>query len=206
MNNMKKVILASQSPRRSELLAQIGIPFSVIVSHMEEHPHSAEPSAVVEELSASKADAVARQIAEDCTITGVDTIASVHCLVIGADTIVAADGQILGKPKDAADASRMLHMLSGRTHQVYSGVTVLELSGGTVTRRQTFHERTDVHVCRMTDAEIDGYIRSGDPFDKAGAYGIQGHFGVFVSGIDGDYFNIVGLPISHLYRVLKEYL
>ncbi|MGI6107341.1 MAG: Maf family protein [Lachnospiraceae bacterium] len=190
---MKKIILASQSPRRMELMGQAGIPFTAVASHMEEHPVSTEPSAVVEELSLGKATAVARTMTEDC-------------LVIGADTIVAADSEILGKPKDTADASRMLHLLSGRVHQVYSGVTILEVVNGKITRSTTFHERTDVHVCRMTDEEIDSYIRTGEPFDKAGAYAVQGKFGVYVSRIEGDYFTIVGLPISHLYHSLREFL
>ena len=119
--------------------------------------------------------------------------------VIGADTVVVCDGQILGKPKDRDDAVRMIRLLQGRDHQVMTGVTVI-LNG----QQESFCEMTDVHVYPMTEEEIAAYVATGEPDDKAGAYGIQGAFGVYIRGIDGDYNNVVGLPIARLYHVLSR--
>ncbi len=178
----KKIILASASPRRKELLSQIGITFEIIKAEKEEHITSSIPTEVVKELSMQKA----KEVAAKCD----------GSIIIGADTIVAMEGQILGKPKDRADAMRMLRLLQGKKHQVITGVTVL--LGSTKTR--SFAEVTDVSLYPMTDAQIERYIATGEPMDKAGAYGIQGRFAAYVRGIEGDYNNVVGLPIGRLYQ------
>ncbi|HIZ43984.1 MAG TPA: septum formation protein Maf [Firmicutes bacterium] len=185
---MGKLILASASPRRRELLSLTGLPFTVMAGNGEEIISTEDPARAVSELSRQKAEAVLLR-AEDG-----DT-------VIGADTVVALEGRILGKPADEADAFRMLRMLQGRDHAVYTGVTILKKNSGTAP--VTFAERTAVHVLPMSDEEIRAYIATGEPMDKAGAYGIQGRFAVYVAGIEGDYQNVVGLPVSRLYGYLK---
>ncbi|MDE6924054.1 MAG: Maf family protein [Acetatifactor sp.] len=195
-----RIILASASPRRRELLEQIGLSFEVMTSHVEEKISSSEPDRVVEELSRGKAKAVAEEPVRDR-----EAAAEGALLVIGADTVVALDGAILGKPADAEDAFRMLERLQGREHEVYTGVTLLYraagASGWTV---RSFHERTCVHFYPMTEAEISEYVDTGDPLDKAGAYGIQGFCARYVRGIEGDYNNVVGLPVGRLYQEIKE--
>lgn len=178
----KKIILASASPRRKELLSQIGITFEIIKAEKEEHITSSIPTEVVKELSMQKA----KEVAAKCDSS----------IIIGADTIVAMEGQILGKPKDRADAMRMLRLLQGKKHQVITGVTVLLGS----TKTLSFAEVTDVSLYPMTDAQIERYIATGEPMDKAGAYGIQGRFAAYVRGIEGDYNNVVGLPIGRVYQ------
>ena len=201
---MRRIILASQSPRRRELLEQIGVPFTVEVSDTDENVSGSDPTAVVQELARRKASSVASHHAGEAVT------------VIGADTIVVREGEILGKPKDSADACRMLRELSGRAHQVYTGVCVIEMpdeKGGTDDayadrpcdrtaqgRVTAFAERTDVFVAPLTDAEIDSYIATGEPFDKAGSYGIQGIFARHIEKIEGDYTNVVGLPVGRLWR------
>ena len=186
------IILASGSPRRRELLAQAGFEFKVEVSNADENVIEESPEQMVEELAARKAEAVVRlhNKAED------------NCLVIGADTIVVLEGKVLGKPVDEEHAKTMLASLSGRTHQVYTGVALFYVKKGTVEKRETFHECTDVTMVSMSEQEIADYVASGDPLDKAGAYGIQGPAAVFISGIKGDYYNVVGLPISKIYHKL----
>lgn len=185
---MKRIILASASPRRKELLEQIGLTFEVTVSNVPEVITKSEPSEVVEELSVQKAKAAAQaQMKEGAAI------------VIGADTIVCQDGKIMGKPKDKEDAAKMLKRLAGNTHSVFTGVTVIE-DGVTV---RTFSCETKVRVYPMTEQEIWDYIETGEPMDKAGAYGIQGRFAAWIEGIEGDYNNVVGLPVSALWQVLK---
>ena len=185
---MKRIILASASPRRKDLLEQIGLTFEVTVSNVPEVITKSEPSEVVEELSAQKAKAAAQaQMKEGAAI------------VIGADTIVCQDGKIMGKPKDKEDAAKMLKRLAGNTHSVFTGVTVIE-DGVTV---RTFSCETKVRVYPMTEQEIWDYIETGEPMDKAGAYGIQGRFAAWIEGIEGDYNNVVGLPVSALWQVLK---
>ena len=191
-----KIILASASPRRKELLAQIGIPFQVVVSHVEEVITQTEPGKVVEELSLQKASAVAE------LMKGSDE----ELLVIGADTVVACDGQILGKPADEEEAVAMLRSLSGRSHEVFTGVTLLHLLPGGKVESKVFHERTAVTFCEMSEEEISGYVASGDPMDKAGAYGIQGFCARYIRGIEGDYNNVVGLPVGRLYQEGKVWL
>lgn len=184
---MKKIILASGSPRRKELLAQIGVTFEIVKAEGEEIIHSAVPTEVVTELSGQKAQEVAEKCDGD--------------VIIGADTVVAADGLILGKPKDKEDAVRMLRLLQGKDHEVITGVTVILKD---MQKTVQFAEVTKVHVFPMTEEQMKAYAESGEPMDKAGAYGIQGLFAAFVSGIEGDYNNVVGLPIGRLYQeVLK---
>ena len=200
---MTKIILASQSPRRRELLAQIGVPFTVEVSDTDENVSDADPAVIVQELARRKAFAVASHHPDE------------DAYVIGADTIVVYKGEVLGKPKDPDDARRMLRELAGNVHQVYTGVCVIEVpcakdgscedSDGTLSedrgiRETAFAERTDVFVAPLTDAEIDAYIATGEPFDKAGSYGIQGIFARHIEKIDGDYTNVVGLPVGRLWR------
>lgn len=184
------MILASASPRRRELLAQIGLPFEVIPSTGEEVRTSELPEKLVEELSYQKAMEVAKRVEEGR-------------LVIGADTMVAYENKLLGKPADEEDAAQMLRLLSGRTHQVYTGVTVV-LREGEDYEYITFHERTNVHVYPLSGQEIRDYIKTGEPMDKAGAYGIQGRFARYIQGIEGDYNNVVGLPAARLYQELKK--
>lgn len=187
---MKKVILASGSPRRKELLSQIGVSFEVLPSTKEEVRTSSEPHKLVEELSYQKAMDVAGQCEEGK-------------LVIGADTLVTFENQVMGKPADEEQAAEMLRALSGHAHQVYTGVTVV-IRDGEDYEYITFHEKTDVYVYDLTEADIREYIASGEPMDKAGAYAIQGIFAKYIKGICGDYNNVVGLPIGRLYQELKR--
>lgn len=186
-----KLILASASPRRRELLGKIGMEFEVIPAKGEEVITKTLPWEVVKELSFQKAKEIADAQTEEC-------------IVIGSDTIVAKGEQIMGKPKDAQDAFRMLSEIAGDCHQVYTGVTILRT--GEKEKIMSFAEKTDVHVYPMSEEEIRAYIATGDPFDKAGAYGIQGDFAIHVKGIEGDYYNVVGLPIGRVYQELKECL
>lgn len=183
----KPVILASGSPRRKELLAQAGFSFTICPAKGEEKTTKSLPCDIVCELSRQKALEIAR-------------VQNTPCYVIGADTIVVFENKILGKPKDSADAVNMISMLQGNTHQVYTGVTFAEVCKGASIREMSFYEKTDVHVCAMSQDEIASYVSTGEPLDKAGGYGIQGAFCAYVSGIEGDYFNVVGLPVSRLYH------
>ncbi len=189
-----KIILASASPRRRELLTQIGLDFEIKVSDVEEKVTTTVPCEVVQELSRQKAEAVLVTCEES----------KEPVVVIGADTIVACDGMILGKPKDAADAVRMLQMLSGRCHEVYTGVTLAY--SGTSQEIHTFYEVTKVYFATMTDEEIQTYVNTLDPLDKAGAYGIQGFCARYITGIEGDYNNVVGLPVCRVYQELKRFV
>ena len=192
-----RIILASGSPRRTELLQTAGIVHEVVVSGADENVQEENPAKLVEMLSSRKAEEVYERMAQQEP--------SGDLVVIGADTVVAADGKILGKPEDEQDARRMLRMLSGRSHHVYTGVTLCGRIGS-VRREVSFSEESAVHVAQLTEEEINAYIDSGEPMDKAGSYGIQGSFMKYVSGIEGDYFNIVGLPVSHLYQALKRFI
>ena len=179
------LILASQSPRRKELLGLLGMPFTVRVPHIDETMDPAEPACkAVMRLSMEKAKATVRDAGD---------------VVIAADTVVVCDGRILGKPKDEADAFRMLKMLSGRAHQVMTGVTVAKDE-----KTISHTEITQVHFRALTDQQIQSYIASGDPMDKAGSYVIQSGAARFVTGIEGDYFNVVGLPVCRLWQMLQE--
>jgi len=192
---MRKIILASGSPRRRELLTQIGLEYTVIPSKKEEILRYTQPEDIVKDLSLQKAQDIAEK-AEQGTI------------VIGSDTVVALDGEILGKPHTPDNAVAMLKRLEGRSHQVYTGVSVV-IKGAAADGSDeiiSFAEETDVHVYPMTEAEIQAYVATGDPLDKAGAYGIQGIFAKHVQGISGCYYNVMGLPMAHLDKVLKGIL
>ena len=179
------VILASQSPRRKELLGLFHIPFIIRIPDADETMDPGKSAAEqVAQVSRRKAEAVSREPDD---------------VVIAADTIVVCGGEILGKPRDTADASRMLHMLSGRDHQVMTGMTVLRGD-----RCLVCTEITDIHFRDLTDREIDAYIRTGEPMDKAGAYGIQGGAALFAERLVGDYYNVMGLPVCRLGQLLRE--
>lgn len=178
------IILASKSPRRKELLSLITTDFEIKSADVDESlPDGISPSEAVEYLSKIKAEPFRNN----------------DNLVIGADTVVSINNQILGKPKDKSDAHAMLKMLSGNTHEVYTGVSVL-LGDKT----ETFSVATRVKFFELTDDEIDRYIETGEPMDKAGAYGIQGFGSLLIEGIDGDYFNVVGLPVSKLNKIITK--
>ena len=184
-----RIILASASPRRQELLTQIGLPFEVCPSEWEEVTDKELPEEVVQELSYHKAmEVYERNVTEEG---------------IGADTIVACGGQILGKPGTRERAEEMLGKLQGGTHQVYTGVAFVWKEKGR-TETAGFYECTDVRVYPMTEEEIRCYVETGEPMDKAGAYGIQGGFAAFIQGICGDYNNVVGLPVGRVYQELKK--
>lgn len=192
MKTLKEpIVLASQSPRRKALLELIGITPTVVPSHVEEHTDATRPEAVVMDLSRQKAEAVAAQYKDKPVI------------IIGADTIVWFNDKILGKPKDEQDAVCMISAYAGHTHEVYTGVTLIRT--GDKPKRTTFYDRSLVTVYPMTQDEIADYVATGEPFDKAGGYGIQGLFARYIKAIDGDYHNIVGLPVGKLWQVLKSF-
>lgn len=184
-----RIVLASASPRRKELMTLLGLEFEVLISDVEEVITETEPSRVVEELSIQKAEAVFHRTEGDV-------------MVIGADTVVAVDGNILGKPQSEEHAVEMLKQLQAREHCVYTGVTLYVRKGANEIRN-TFSECTIVKFYPMTDGEIKWYVETAEPMDKAGAYGIQGLGARFVEKISGDYNNVVGLPISRLYQEIK---
>ncbi len=187
MKKTFQLILASASPRRHELLTAAGIAHTVLTAEVDESlPDGILPHAAVEMLSLKKALAVL-------------PLAPSGSIVLAADTVVAKDGEILGKPKDKADAKRMLTALSGSEHHVFTGVT---LTNGEKT--VTAHMKTAVHMRPLSEAEIDAYIETGEPMDKAGAYGIQSRASLFVQSIDGDYANVVGLPVCLLGQMMHE--
>ncbi|MFR1833875.1 MAG: Maf family protein [Lachnospiraceae bacterium] len=192
---MKTIILASASPRRKELLSQIGLYPQIIPSAIEEKITDTAPEKVVMSLAMQKAEDVARKVISQGRQEG--------AAVIGADTVVAINGTILGKPKDKNDAARMIKMLQGQTHQVYTGVSIFAWDNG-MEKTASFFEETHVTVYPMDEREIDRYVSSGEPDDKAGAYGIQGLFAAHIKKIDGDYNNVVGLPTGRVYQELKS--
>lgn len=188
----KKIILASASPRRRELLAQAGYEFEIQVSHKEEIYISETPDEIVKELALLKAKDIAEQ--NDAK----------SMIVIGADTVVAHKGAILGKPKSKDDAFEMIKGFQGDKHQVYTGVAILDYDVDGKETVVNHAVKTDVYVNSMTDEEIWNYIESDSVMDKAGSYGIQSGFAVYIEKIEGDYFNVVGLPISYTYEQLKQ--
>lgn len=209
-----RLVLASASPRRRELLSQIGLEFSVMPSTKEENAKTTGAGALVQELSRQKAvdiweqlsggqgqnpDADQEQISEETQEPNLNGKRQPELLVIGADTVVCCEGKILGKPHSREAAAEMLTALQGRSHEVYTGVTLYSQS-----ETVTFFECTQVEFYPMTEVEISEYIDSKEPMDKAGAYGIQGLGARFVKGIRGDYNNVVGLPVGRLYQELKS--
>lgn len=182
------IILASASPRRAALLAAIGVEFEIVPSQIEErrHPHE-PPGDYITRLARAKVVAVAKQREAG--------------LVIGGDTVVVLDGELMEKPADSQQARRMLRALSGRWHAVLTGVALYDAASR---RELADYEKTLVRFAQLTDREIDWYVASGEPMDKAGAYGIQGRAGMFVEEIAGNYSNVVGLPIPLVYRLARQ--
>lgn len=219
----KRVVLGSASPRRKELLEQIGIEFEIVVSSKEECYESTEPEEIVKELAMMKAENVAEELVqresglrkpggngstEDTLISHSEEKGQyLHdVLIMGADTIVVRDGEILGKPSDEEAAFHMLKSLQGRMHQVYTGVALLDFDGKG-NRQDVIHaEETKVYVHEMEDEEIRRYLSVGESMDKAGAYGVQGRFAAHIDRIEGDYYNVVGLPVAYVYRQIKKFL
>ncbi|MDD6207078.1 MAG: Maf family protein [Clostridiales bacterium] len=187
-----KLILASGSPRRRELLTQVGIEYEVCVSHVEEQTDQTVPEEVVKDLSRQKAEAVASEIKEG--------------IILGADTVVVNKGQILGKPEDEEDAVKMLSGLCGHAHEVITGVTLIKRQENQTKKSVSFAVHTKVHVARMSMQQIEAYVKTKDPLDKAGSYGIQGLFAKYITGIEGDYNNVVGLPVCEVCRQLELFL
>lgn len=187
-----KYILASKSPRRREILKNIGLDFTVITADTDESCSLTDPKSLVEELSLRKGRAVANMLSRSGELDDED-------IIIASDTVVECGGEILGKPKDAQDAARMLSMLSGNCHRVLSGVAII--SGG---RELVSHSVTKVYFDEIDKADALSYIASGEPFDKAGGYGIQGYASVWVNRIDGCYFGVVGLPINTLDKLHRR--
>lgn len=196
------IILASNSPRRKELLERAGYTFTVMPSDCDESTDIRFPKDMVMELAGRKAENVYKKVCADRSGTEAE---AQPFIVIGSDTVVALNGRILGKPVDYDDAYNTLNSLSGQTHNVYTGVSIMYYDGEKC-RTKTFYENTEVTFYPMTHEEITGYLATGDPFDKAGSYGIQTQGGLFVKEIKGSYDNVVGLPISRLYHELNEML
>ncbi len=186
-----RVILASKSPRRKEILENLGVNFEIIVADADESSDITDPKALVTELATRKGRAVAQMLAGEAN----------DCLIIACDTLVFADGEFLGKPRDRADAHRMLSMLSGGEHFVISGIYAAH--NGTEVSDAAF---TKVIFDSMTEQDIEKYLDSGEPYDKAGAYAIQGLASAYIHGIEGDYFNVVGLPVNLLCNTVKREL
>jgi septum formation protein len=190
-----RYVLASGSPRRKELLTKVIPDFEIIPAVSEEVTTKDTPLEIVQELSYQKAKEIFYKTF---------TYSKDRLVVIGADTVVSYNHKILGKPADRRDAQAMVEMLQGRTHSVYTGVSIFYTDDGEE-KSFTFGECTNVNVAAMSDEEIRDYVSSGECDDKAGAYGIQGLFSKFISGIEGDYYNVVGLPVARLYKELKSH-
>jgi septum formation protein len=186
-----RLLLASSSPRRRELLTQVGLAFDVIPAHIDETRRTSEdPTAYVQRLALEKAQAIHAMHPD--------------AFVLGADTTVEIDGQALEKPTDRADAERMLRALSGRTHHVHTGIALLSPRRSSEPAQRTHIETTSVTFSAIAEAELQHYLDSGEPYDKAGAYGIQGYAARWIPRIDGDYFNVMGLPLAATVRLLHE--
>jgi len=184
-----KLILASSSPRRAEILCGAGFHFDVVSSAIDETPLPAEsPAALVERLATAKAELAASHF-------------SSPAIILAADTVVTLDGHLFGKPRSIDDARHMLQILSGRTHSVLTGVTLIRLPDA---ERRSFVESTLVHFAQLTDDDITRYLATGEPKDKAGAYAIQGRAGRYIPRIEGDYFNVVGLPLARVTQALAD--
>ena len=191
----RRMVLASASPRRKELLAQVGFEFDIITSDCEEITTKTKPAEVVEELSCLKATDVADKLDKQ----------SEKLLIIGSDTVVALDDNIMGKPKDEEDAFRMLRALQGREHSVITGVTMIFTEPGKEDKKIVFSKETKVWFYSMNDDEIRAYIDTKEPMDKAGSYAIQGLCAAYIERIEGDYNTVVGLPVAEICKVLREY-
>ncbi len=187
------LLLASKSPRRRDLLTDAGYDFEIISSPFDETEVdlTSNPAQGVCDIACGKATAAFDTLSDE---------KKSEAVVLGADTIVVCDGEVLLKPKDEADAAATLRKLSGKRHQVHTAVSIIS-----ATERETFVSTTDVYFYELTDAEISAYIETSEPMDKAGSYGIQGKGGLLVEKIDGDYYNVVGLPIARTVRALQKY-
>ena len=189
-----RIILASKSPRRREILSMLGVEFEILSADADESSDISDPKALVRELALRKGRATRELLRADGKWDD-------NTLVIASDTVVAIGDRILGKPRDAADAKEMLRTLSGNDHHVISGVALLMGE-----REIAAFDATAVHFAEMTEAEIDWYVQSGEPDDKAGAYAVQGLASLWIKGLDGDYFNVVGLPVYRLNLLCREFL
>lgn len=185
---MQKILLASQSPRRQELLRQVGIDFFCMPAQGEEHTIKTEPKEAVIDLARQKSAQINAQTQNQW--------------ILAADTVVAFQDQILGKPKDERHAKEMLTLLQGKTHQVYTGVSMINQQNK---EEICFAEQTKVEIYPMSEREIYDYIATGEPMDKAGAYAIQGKFAVYIKGIEGDFYNVVGLPVARVRHALNSW-
>lgn len=184
-----QVILASKSPRRKEILEMLGVPFTIVTADTDEHSDQTDPALLVEQLALQKAQDVQNLLdAQDKLVS--DT------LIIASDTVVALNGEILGKPQNRADARRMISGLQNTAHHVLSGIAFCYVDAQGNRKGAVSHASTAVHFGPMSDEDIELYLDSGEPYDKAGAYAIQGLAGRWITGIEGDYFNVVGLPVN----------
>ena len=190
-----RYVLASGSPRRKELLSKVIPDYEVIPAVGEENAKTTEPDKLVEELSFQKASEIFHKVFTNDTE---------RLVVIGADTVVSYNRKVLGKPKNRNDAADMIRNLSRGSHAVYTGVTIYYVDENGKEKSLTFHEETLVDVAPMTEQEILDYVATGEPDDKAGGYGVQGLFAIFITGIRGDYYNVVGLPIARLYHEMQK--
>ena len=183
-----RLILASKSPRRKEILENLGLKFDIIVADADERSDERDPKQRVAALAAIKGRAVTDALEE-----------KTNTLVIASDTLVYAEGEFLGKPRDREDARRMIGLLSGRSHSVVSGIYLFYNGKEILSADETL-----VTFDKMTDGEIESYVSSDEPYDKAGGYAVQGLASLYISGLEGDYFNVVGLPVNLLYKILKN--
>lgn len=188
---MYKIILASESPRRREIMDTMGIAYEIMVANIKEEVEETRPDQMVEALAKKKVRFIAEGLPKEQEV-----------IILGADTMVFSHGEALGKPRDSVDAARMLQLLSNDVHEVYTGVHIIIRRKGREDQALSFAVATRVHVNPISPEEMRDYIASGEPMDKAGAYGIQGGFGIFIDSIEGDYYNIVGLPISRIHAEL----
>lgn len=208
--NIKHIILASGSPRRREILTMLGVKFDIIVADVDESTEgmdSSDPGAIAGELSRRKALAVYDRIKHTENKTGtVTTTGGGETVIIAADTIVYCNGRIFGKPHSHAEAAEMLSCYSGKTHAVVSGITVLRFGadGSAEPTVITAHEATEVDFKKMSAEEIERYVSTAEPYDKAGAYAVQGLAALYIKGIRGEYYNVVGLPVSLLYDIAGD--
>lgn len=189
---MIDLILASQSPRRREILENLGFSFRIVTSEADETCAERDPRRFVETLALRKANAVYEKMSREGSL-------SQNTLILAADTVVAAGNEILGKPRDRADADRMLRLLSGTTHHVISGIALLSPNNVAVSS-----EVTGVRFSPLTESDIALYVASDEPYDKAGAYAVQGMASLWIEGLEGDYFNVVGLPVKRMHDMLRD--
>ena len=192
-----KFILASKSPRRKEILENLGISFRIVTADTNEDSDVIDPAILVRELSVRKGMAVAEELIRNNKIVE-------STIVISSDTVVASEGEILGKPRDEEDAKRMLRGLLGRAHSVFSGIALTLVEEGRVVKTAAATEETKVYFSSMDEDDIDFYVNNEQVYDKAGAYAIQGIASAFIEKIDGDYFNVVGLPVRRMFKLMEE--